>query len=306
MMDRRLELLLLALAEQYAPQLAQSWDRKGDLAIRLPIWARQLANYNILVIMGDFPSSLQTLGQDVNAHIQDWVNSYGQLYHLLSRALFPSYVHLSAHYTDDKWPVVIYMQGAATPVIQRIAGYVSPYIVQRQLDSTVYEAELIGLMDSIMDELEAGSLPRDTYKALRTEGIVILKQLLAAQIRQLALTEFDRAIFTDSQRFIPIAPERLLLPGDDKPNAGTDYHALPPESVGYSTPHRADTETLTVTQHITPPTTMPESAPAPEKPVKADDAPAKSFGSSIPIFFSRNKDEKKRRPPLPPLPGKKD
>lgn len=303
-MDRRLEQLLLALAEQYAPQLAQSWDRKGDLATRLPVWARQLANYNILVIMGDFPASLQTLGQDVNAHIQDWVNSYGQLYHLLARALFPSYVHLSAHYTDDKWPVVIYMQGAATPVIQRIAGYVSPYIVQRQLDTTVYEAELIGLMDSILDELEAGSLPREAYKALRTEGIVILKQLLAAQIRQLALTEFDRAIFTDSQRFIPIAPERLLLPGDDKPTAGTDFHTLPPESVGHSTPHRADTETLTATQHLTPPPTVPESAPA--KSPNASAGQSKSFGSSIPILFSRSKDEKKRRPPLPPLPGKKE
>src|SRR5690554_3497511 len=138
MMDRRLEQLLLALASQYAPQLEQTWDRQGDLATRLPIWARQLANYNILVIMGDFPYSLQTLGQDVNAHIQAWANGYGQFYLLLARALFPSYVHLSAHYTDDKWPVVIYMQGAATPVIQRMAGYVAPYIVQRQLDAMVY------------------------------------------------------------------------------------------------------------------------------------------------------------------------
>jgi hypothetical protein len=54
-MDRRLEQLLLALAQQYAPQLAQSWDRTGDFAQRLPVWVRQLANYNILVIMGDFP-----------------------------------------------------------------------------------------------------------------------------------------------------------------------------------------------------------------------------------------------------------
>ena len=112
-MDRRLELLLLALAEQYAPQLAQSWDRKGDLATRLPIWARQLANYNILVIMGDFPSSLQTLGQDVNAHIQDWVNSYGQLYHLFldDRVLLLDFLDLLLDLTQEvlaiahrRWP----------------------------------------------------------------------------------------------------------------------------------------------------------------------------------------------------------
>jgi len=293
-MDQRLEQLLLALAQQYAPPLAQAWERKSDLATRLPAWARALADYNILVIMGDFPASLQTLGQDVNGHIQAWVNGYGQFYHLLARALFPSYAHLSAHYTDDKWPVVIYMQGAATPVIQRMAGYVSPYIVQRQLDAIVYEAELLGVMDLILDELEAGSLPREAYKALRTEGIAILKQLLAAHMRQLSLTEFDRAIFTDSQRIIPL-PERLLLPGDDAPTT--------PEPPVHNMPRRADdTETLTATQHIAPPPTVPESAPATNPKPEA----AKSFGSSIPIFFSRGKDDKKRRPPVPPLPGKKD
>jgi hypothetical protein len=85
-----------------------------------------------------------------------------------------------------------------------------------------------------------------------------------------------------------------------------DFHVLPPESPAYSTPHRADTETFAVTQHLNPPPTMPENLPVPETPAKVEPAPAKSFGSSIPIFFSRNKDEKKRRPPVPPLPIKKD
>jgi hypothetical protein len=294
-MDERLEQLLLALAGQYAPQLLQTWDRRGDLATRLPLWARQLANYNILVIMGDFPYSLQTLGQDVNAHIQTWVNGYGQFYHLLARALFPSYVHLSAHYTDDKWPMVIYMQGAATPVIQRMAGYVSPYIVQRQLDAMVYEAELLGVMDLVLDELEAGNLPREVYKALRSEGIAILKQMLEAQIRQLPLTEFDRAIFTDSQRIIPLPPEPPLLPEHDS-------GLMQAQGAVHNTPHRADTETLTPTQNMPPPPPVTERTPAPDK---AKTGESKSFGSSIPIFFSRNKEEKKRRPPVPPIPDKK-
>jgi hypothetical protein len=298
-MDRRLEQLLLALAQQYAPSLVQTWDRKGDLATRLPVWVRQLANYNILVIMGDFPYSLQTLGQDVNAHIQGWVNGYGQFYHLLARALFPSYAHLSAHYTDDKWPVVIYMQGAATPVIQRMAGYVMPYIAQRQLDATVYEAELVGLMDLILDELEAGNLPRETYKMLRAEGIALLKQMLEAQIRQLPLAEFDRAIFSDSQRIVPILSEPPLLPEHDS--------QLMKSEKGVLTPHRADTETLSPTQNMIAPPTMPEAIPEPDKTVPVpNSAAAKPFGTSIPMFFSRNKDEKKRRPPVPPIPGEKD
>ena len=305
-MDRRLEQLLLALAQQYAPQLAQSWDRTGDFAQRLPVWVRQLANYNILVIMGDFPYSLQTLGQDVNAYIQTWVNGYGQFYHLLARALFPSYAHLSAHYTDDKWPLVIYMQGAATPVIQRMAGFVAPYIVQRQLDSIVYEAELVGLMDLILDELEAGSLPRETYKALRSEGIALLKQMLAAHIRQLALAEFDRAIFSDSQRIIPIIEEPPLLPEHDSRPLQTNPTLAELERGFYETPHRADTETLTPTQNIAPPPGVPESTLSSEKTEAAKTDETKPFGASIPIFFGRNKDEKKRRPPIPPIPGKKD
>jgi hypothetical protein len=303
-MDRRLEQLLLALAQQYAPQLAKSWDRTGDFATRLPTWVRQLANYNILVIMGDFPYSLQTLGQDMNAYIQAWVNGYGEFYHLLARALFPSYAHLTAHYTDDKWPLVIYMQGAATPVIQKMAGFVAPYIVQRQMESIVYEAELVGLMDSILDELEAGSLPRDTYKALRAEGIILLKQMLAAHIRQLPLAEFDRAIFSDSQRIVPIVEEPPVLPEhDSRPILPTTSPSLAElERSLYETPHRADTETLTPTQHIAPPPTMPENVPA----QPAAKPEAKSFGASIPIFFGRNKDDKKRRPPVPPVPNKKD
>jgi hypothetical protein len=303
-MDRRLEQLLLALAQQYAPQLAQSWDRSGDFAQRLPVWVRQLANYNILVIMGDFPYSLQTLGQDVNAYIQAWVNGYGQFYHLLARALFPSYAHLSAHYTDDKWPLVIYMQGAATPVIQRMAGFVAPYIVQRQLDSIVYEAELVGLMDLILDELEAGSLPRETYKALRSEGIALLKQMLAAHIRQLALADFDRAIFSDSQRLIPIVEEPPVLPEHDSRPMHVSSNLAELERGLYETPRRTDTETLTPTQNIAPPPAVPESSPAPAKDTSAK--PEKSFGASIPIFFGRNKEEKKRRPPIPPVPGEKE
>ena len=249
-MDTRLEQILWTLAQQYASPLTQTWKREGDLALRLPTWARQLADYNVLVIMGDFPYSLQAVGSNINQSIQTWVNGYGQLYQLLSRALFPSYTYLSAHYTDDKWPMVIYMQGAATPVIQRLAGYAVPFIVQRQLDKIVSEAELIGLMDLILDELEAGSLQRDTYKQLRGEGVEILKQLLAAQIRQLPLTEFDRQIFTDSQRIIPLRGDLpSALPEEDSQATHTDVQSLSPEHAAYNpSPRHADTQSMDATE----------------------------------------------------------
>src|SRR5690606_6338605 len=99
-----------------------------------------------------------------------WVNGYWQFYYLLARTLFPSHIYFSAHYTDEKWPLVIYMQGAANPVIQRMAGYIVPYIVQRQTEKIVSQAELIGVMELVLDELEATGLPDESYKQLRDEG----------------------------------------------------------------------------------------------------------------------------------------
>jgi transcription antitermination factor NusG len=305
-MDARLEQILLMLAQQYAPQLLQTWKRDDDLTRRLPLWARQLADYNILVIMGDSPYSLQALGGNVNTYIQTWVNNYGQFYQLLARALFPSYVYLGAHYTDDKWPVVIYMQGAATPVIQRMAGYVAPFIVQRQLDKVVSEVELMGVMDLILDELEAGNLARDTYKYIRDDGVAVLKQMLSAQIRQLPVTEFDRPIFSDSQRIIPLKmdlPE--ALPEEDSQITHPDVSSLSPDRAAYNTPHRAETQSMDPTESINTPPHLPEIPTTMPQAENGQAESEKTFGTAIPIFFNR-KGDKKRRPPVPPLPGEKD
>jgi transcription antitermination factor NusG len=306
-MDSRLEQILLMLAQQNAPQLLQTWKREGDLSQRLPLWARQLADYNILVIMGDSPFSLQALGGNVNTYIQTWVNNYGQFYQLLARSLFPSYVYLGAHYTDDKWPVVIYMQGAATPVIQRIAGYVAPFIVQRQLERVVSEVELMGVMDLILDELEVGNMMRDNYKYIRDEGVAILKQMLSSQIRQLPLTEFDRPIFTDSQRIIPLT-ENLpdVLPEEDSQITYPDINSMSSENAAYNLPHRADTQTYAPTESMPTPPSLPEVSPSAATTDSGKTEEGKrTFGAAIPMLFNR-KGDKKRRPPVPPLPGEKD
>ena len=61
-MDQRTEQILLTLARQYAAPLLQTWERGGDYSERLPRLARGLANYGILVIMGDQSYSLRGLG----------------------------------------------------------------------------------------------------------------------------------------------------------------------------------------------------------------------------------------------------
>jgi hypothetical protein len=290
MMDRRLEQTLMALAQQYAPQALRQWDRRGNEGQQLASLARQLANFNLLVIVGDFPQSLQSLTQDVATQIQAWVNGYGQMYHLLAGALFPSYIQLNAQYADDRWPVIIYMQGAATPVIQKLAGYVAPFVVYRQMDARVSEAELLGIMDLVLDELEAGSIPRDAYKKLRADGVGILKDMLNMPIRQLPLTEFDRPIITDSQRIAPpplptvAPPEPPTLPEEDSQITRIDLGSLPPEKAAYT---RGETEKLTQTQNMTPNTAAITSEQPPVPPPPPETNPLK--GSSIPIFFNRKK-----------------
>jgi len=289
-MDERLERILTQLAAQHAPQVLPMWDRRGDYAQRLPRLARLLANYNLLVIMADFPQSLRAADQDPGALIQAWADAYGQLYTLLARALFPSFTRVSARYADSRWPVIVSIYGEAAPVIGVLAGYVAPFVVYRQPESTVSEVELIGLMEVILEELEASNLPRDASKRLVAEGASILKRLLLMPVRQLPVTEFDRTIFTDSQRLIPVkdAPGTPpLLPEEDsdllnQPTA-FDIQALTPDRAAYTS--RADTETLNRTQ------TIPPGAPPPEA----------ARGLLFPRFRRG-----KRRPPVPRLPGDQD
>lgn len=292
-MDQRVEQILLTLAQQYAPQLVADW--RGDTGHL----ARALANYGILVIMGDHPYSLRGLGEDIRASIQAWVNSYGQFYSLLAQTLFPSLNQVSAHYTDDKWPVIIFIRGNAQPIIQRMAGYVSPFIFYRQLNSPVSEIELLGLIDMILDELEAYSLPLEVHKHLRVQGVALLKQMLNSQMRQLLLTDFDKPLFTDSQRFIPVPSLPPILPEEDSQITRPDQLY-----------NRTDTARLTQTEAfvaVKPPDMPPAMPPQPETPpAKAEAAPPaeSQFGSAIPIFFNRKEPTGKiRRPPIPPIPG---
>lgn len=290
-MNQREEQVLVDLAQRYAPQLLQMWERSGTLDERLARLARGLASYNILVIMADQPYSLLTINQNVGGLIYEWANGYTQFYKCLCHDLFPSYMQITAHPTDDRWPMMIYIRGAATPVIQRMAGFIAPYIVHRQFSPEVSEAELIGLVDMILDELEATNLTRDAYKRLRGEAVTILKQMLNSPIQQLPLTEFDRSIFTDSQRLVPV---RIEPPPTIQPPTPP---SLPESSRSVPPPRQADTQQLMST------VVMP-APPRPEPPGELEDS-RRLLSPGI-MFGTRKDDEKKRRPPVPPIPDKTD
>jgi hypothetical protein len=245
----RLEDVILRLAQQQAPQVLRAWNINDPQ--RVARLARYLATYNVLVLVGDFPQNLRGVSQDMGVEIQKWVDGYGQLYLLLTRALFPSFTGVSAQYADDHWPVIITIRGESAPVIEALAGFVAPYVAVRQTETVMSELELIGLMETVLETLEAVTLPLDAYKRLVSDGVVLLKRLLGSSIRQLPLTNFDKPIFSDSERFIPIPPEPATLPEEDSAllsvnqDTRVDITSLKPTQAAYSP---SDTQTLTSTQ----------------------------------------------------------
>ncbi len=225
-MTTRLERILTRLARQHAPHLLLPPSAESD-AKRLAVLARKLANANVLVMMGYLPAPL--LPSRVT-HVQRWVDLYGQLYDLLARNLFPSFTEVAAQYADDKLPAIVVIQGAATPVIGVMAGFVTPYIATRQSHPMTSEAELLGLMGILLDELEAGDLPRARYEALRAEGVSVVRDLLACPVRQIGVTLFDRPIFGKASP-LTAPPDKLPEQARRQPKTAKRKTAAPPPPV---------------------------------------------------------------------------
>lgn len=293
-MNTRLEQILINLAKQHAPHLVPSeWDKSGD-AQRVARLARGLAGYDLLVMMGYIPPAI---AGDAEAHIQRWVDAYGQLYHLLAGRLFPSRVAISAQYADDQLPVIIIIQGAATPVIHILAGLIAPYIATRQSFPMVSEAELLGLMDIVLDELEAGDLPRQEYNRLKVDGARILARLLECRVRQVGITPSDRPIFGRAQPFSPPPdklPEQAARPQQEPPP--------PPAHVPEAAAPEPQTLPGTESARPAPAPQRAEALPAIEE---VDETPSEVlFSPHVPLLPPRRKGPSgsKRRLPVPDLP----
>lgn len=290
-MNSRLERILITLARRNAPQLLEMG------LMDAPALARRLAAFNILVIVGDPGKTIQ----EAYPQIQIWVDGYVHIYDLLTSNLFPSFTQISANYADGELPAIIIINGAATPVVEVMAGFIAPYVVQRQGRRSVSEAEILGLMDEILDQLEAGDLPRDEYRRLRAEGAQILKEMIASPVRQLPLMRFDRAIVED------MAEETT---GQPPSTAKTTPSSTPIEEVSSDSGANAaivDKPVEKPSELPPKPSTFPETsvsssppAPAPDTKGSADSTPSRATGLP-PIDTSR----RSRRPPVPDLPDDK-
>lgn len=209
MYEQRLEQVLIRLAKDHAPVVIEDWPTLKTEDNALGKLARRLANYNILVITGEMTSSFQHITEDTTRLLQEWVNTYGELYTTLVGTVFPHQIpHISGHYTDSLWPVIIYLRGSITPVIQTMAGYIMPYIAVRQTAALLSRAELIGLIDMVLANLEGDDISPEARKHLHENGTRLLDTLINGQMRQYPLMPPAPDLFTDSLRMRPITVEQ--------------------------------------------------------------------------------------------------
>ncbi len=216
-MKERLERTLIDLARRHAPQLAPvQWSRAGDYGRPLPELARLLAAHGALPLLGDVPVPYTN---EASVHLKLWVDTYTRIYTVLTGALFPSFSQCSAHYADNEWPPLVVVVGSASPVLSAIGDYVAPFVAVRQGGQPVSEAELRGLVDLVLDALEAADLPREQHTRLRSELVGHVKDLLALHVRQMPLTPPAPDLFGMSAPPPTLPDERPpTLPADLPPN----------------------------------------------------------------------------------------
>ena len=275
--NARLEPVLMRLARKYAPPLVTpGWEAPGDYPGRLSDLATALAGYDLFVTACAPPPDA-----DATAVVTPWVETYVRLYDILARALFPSFRQIDAYYGDYDSPPLIVIKGAATPVIMMLAGFIAPYVAGRQTTGSVTDFELVGLMEIVLDELEAGDLTREALRQLRDEAVQQIRQLLNSPVRQLRLT----------------APKPALARSFDIADTGEIAVAPPVQPAPTSAP---EVPAIGLPQAATPPPPdmLPEEDTLNMPPVQEESRP---FGASIPIFFEA-KPRGRRPPPVPDLP----
>lgn len=223
-MKRRIERVLFKLSQQYAPHLTPlGWDADGDQIARLQGLATQLADNDLLVLVGTLAPDLKNASlQVIDLHIQDWIKGYGQLYNLLARELFPTHSQITARFADNTdTPPIVVIHGQATPVIQVMARIIVPYVAIRQHQQqnhqrSVTELELYGLMDMVLDRLEASDLTRAEFKKIQTSGVSVLRSMLNMQVNHISLTVLEGYILNELEGTHKTPRKPTRLPEQDR------------------------------------------------------------------------------------------
>lgn len=285
----RLEHALIAVARRYAPAFVPpGWAGAGDTLYSLPDLARRLAAEGALVIAAEVRADVMNAAvaqRDWANVYKDWADAYTNLYAHLSAALFPSFRNVSAFYVDQAQPPIAVIQGECTPLVAVLGGYIAPYASSRA-GARPSDIELRGILDMLLDDLEATDLNREDYSRLRDDAMILVRRLLDLPVQHIAI----------------VPPSHAIL-GTVEASAANDIHDMPtsmPETAPPSMPEFPPTLPESMPEVPSPPPTLPETPSA--KPA-AVDAPFPA--DAVPIFFRPSKRDANDMPPppVPPLPG---
>lgn len=284
--DPFIELILVNTARKYAPALVPTdWKKSGDLQKPLYTLARELANYHILVILGERDN---TAPQNNPVAVRETGEIYTRFYHLLADNLFSSLPKRidASYYSYSRTTLMIKFDAEARGVIEVMAGYIAPYVVERQKARAVTTTELQDLMSRILQKLDAGDESQPEYRRLRDEGAEIIRQMLAMRLRQIPLTRFDEPFFGAVQ---PPAS----LPEEEETQRARPF-------VDQSSPHPSDDEPDFIKAMREPrqkPPTLPEKSPAPpDLPQLENQEPTSETGKDARV----NDQGERTWPPAPP------
>lgn len=264
----RLERALIAVARRYAPALVPStWANPGDYPYGLTDLARRLAAEGALVIGAEARPDVP----DAALVYRDWADVYSSLYTRLCMGLFPSFTKVAAFYVDQAQPPIAVIQGDCAPVIAALGGFIAPYAAMRA-GTRPSDMELRGILDMILDALEATDLIREDYIRLRDDCAAAVRRLLALPVRQIVITPAVRAILGETPS-PDVPPTVREMPASAPVDAPMEAPPLPP--------------------------TLPEAPNPPD----ADQPPALP-PDAVPLFFSPSKrsSDDLPPPPVPPLP----
>lgn len=226
----RLHHALTGAARRYAPALDLSIQRTAaDLADALAI-------EGTLILISTLPADPS---RDAAALYKTWADLHTRLITTLAGVLFPSYTRTAAFYADQAFPPIVVITGQPLPVIHMIGGYVTPFTAARRAAGrTASAVELRGLIDVVLDELEAGDLPRDEYRRLRDEAASIVQAILSSPIQPLTLTRPLAALFgeTPSPDLPPAQSPRPAAPAPPASLPETPAPATAPAASAGSPP----------------------------------------------------------------------
>ncbi|MDQ7027687.1 MAG: hypothetical protein Q9P01_19005 [Anaerolineae bacterium] len=231
-MKARMERILKKLAQRHRPYLLQNLPT--DIDDRLRLLADGLAKEGVLVIVGDVPP------ENYEVQVSRWVGAYGDLCLLMAKGIFPSLAKLSAVYADNNRPPIVVVEGQPAAVMEQLGRYVAPFLAMRQNDNRVTDAELRGLMQFMLDELEAQDLARAIFNHMWQEGIKILRYLLQMDVTHYAVTSAARPLMLQFQR-----EQAQMIHIPQTLNQKVDGHKkppLPPELLPEETPPIKETD----------------------------------------------------------------